>query len=233
MIVGASGGLGRELSYQLAVKGYRLFIHGRDREKLSSLSNRIGDSTELVSIEQNLLTREDIYALVEKIRPHIDNIDIAIVNFGPLVESSLADMASAQYEYLFDMNLLLPSLIITELAPKMAARRWGRIIVFGGTGTDQNRPYRRIAAYSAAKYALNSITRSAALEFGGRGVTINLIAPGYIKTEYYDTKTLNDIEKRTIILELEEVFHIVEYLVSDRSLVVNGAVINAGIVTEW
>ena len=231
LIVGASGGLGRELSHQIASKGYRLFIHGRNKEKLALLSKELNGNTEIIT--QEFHTRDSIYSFIEKIRLHAEYIDIVIVNFGPFVEASITDMSPSQYEYIFDMNLLLPSLIITTLAPRMAERQWGRIILFGGTGTDQNRPYRRVAVYSAAKYGLNSIVRSAALEFGTRGVTVNLITPGYIETEYYDTKSLNNLKKKDMLLEPKKISDIIEFFISDLSAAINGAVINAGAANEW
>lgn len=226
LIVGASGGLGHELSLQMAGKGWRLFAHGRDEEKLNRLSEQL--DTEIVKIKKNFLSRSDIHDFMDLIYPYADLLDVAIVSFGPFLENSLASMSSDQYEHIFDMNLLLPSLIITALAPRMAERNWGRIIVFGGTGTDQNRSYRHVAAYSAAKYALNSMVRSAALEFGKRGVTVNVICPGYVKTEYYDQKVLDNLKQKGLLLEPERISDIVDFLVSARSSAINGAVINAG-----
>ena len=225
--------MGRELSIQLASEEYRLFIHGRNKDKLKLLSETLDKNTETITFEKNFRSRTDMYSFIEDIRPYADNIDIVIVNFGPLIEGSIAAMTFEHLEYTFDMNLLLPTLVISTIAPEMAKKQWGRIIVFGGTGTDQNRPYRRIAAYSAAKYGLNSIVRSAALEFSKHGVTVNLITPGYIETEYYDTISLTNLKKKGILLEPKKISDIIKFLISDLSGAINGAVINAGAGGEW
>ncbi|MGI9256398.1 MAG: SDR family oxidoreductase [Salinispira sp.] len=225
LIIGASGGIGREVSMRISSREYRLFVHGKSETKLNALVKHLGSDS--IKITKELMNRSDIYELINMIRVYEDQIDIAVIGFGPFLEASLADMSHTQYEYLFDMNVLLPSLLVTALAPRMAERNWGRIVLFGGTGTDRHGSYRRIAAYSAAKYALNSLVRSAGLEFGKQGVTVNLICPGYVKTEYYSETTLNILQNRGLLQEPETIADIVEFLISDKSAAINGAVINA------
>jgi 3-oxoacyl-[acyl-carrier protein] reductase len=66
----------------------------------------------------------------------------------------------------------------------MIENGWGRILLFGGTGTAAIKGYRTTAAYSAAKTALGSLAKSVALEAGSRGVSCNVVCPGFVDTEY-------------------------------------------------
>jgi NAD(P)-dependent dehydrogenase (short-subunit alcohol dehydrogenase family) len=83
-------------------------------------------------------------------------------------------------------NLAFPGTIVSLALCGMIKRRWGRILLFGGTNTDTIRGFTSTAAYSAAKTALGVIAKSAARTAGKHGITCNVICPGLTDTEYLD-----------------------------------------------
>jgi NAD(P)-dependent dehydrogenase (short-subunit alcohol dehydrogenase family) len=108
----------------------------------------------------------------------------------------------------------------------MMRRKWGRILLFGGTNTDTIRGFTTTAAYSAAKTALGVLAKSAAKSAGSQGVTCNVICPGLTDTEYLDEAGRRYNRERSPggkALEPEEIASLaVEILANPR---INGAII--------
>ena len=105
---------------------------------------------------------------------------------GPFLRKSLADTSAADWERVALLDLALPGALASALLPAMAARGWGRILLFGGTRTDGIRSYSSNAAYAAAKTGLAVLAKSLAAEGAPDGVGCVLVCPGFVDTEYLD-----------------------------------------------
>ncbi|MFP4534692.1 MAG: SDR family NAD(P)-dependent oxidoreductase [Spirochaetaceae bacterium] len=226
IVLGGSGGIGRHVSGQLAEAGAHVVIHGgRNREKLTALLGELRRKG--FSAEGFLQAVRHADELVDSVRKRMP-FDIVVVAFGPLLQKPLSETSYAEWRRIVELNLTLPGAIVSLTAPDMAERGWGRIVLFGGTQTEQIRGFRTVAAYSAAKTGVGSLVRSAAKEFGDRGVAINAVAPGYVETEYLSPPTVRHLAMRSpdnTLIPPSSLARFVLNLVTQRSTIVNGAVI--------
>lgn len=182
LIIGGSGGIGRAVTHNLASHGAAVVCHGgHDQEKVDDavayVRTRGGEARGLLLELQK----------ASDILPQLDSlvgIDIVVVAYGPIAYAPLGKTSPDTWHRIVEMNLTLPGVVLSYYLPKLVRRGWGRIVLFGGPHSSSIRGYTEIGAYGAAKLALSSLVRSAAHEARGSNVTVNLISPGYVDTEY-------------------------------------------------
>lgn len=224
LVVGGSGGIGRSICLALAATGVQLVIHGRRREKLAELASELAPATPEL-IEADLSGAVIPSELEETARKS----DLLVVAYGPFVYKSLAQTSSEDWHTLALANLALPGALISIAAPAMAARGYGRILLFGGTKTELPRGFRLNAAYASAKTGLGVIARSVAAEYAGSNVACTVVCPGMVDTEYLAPGQGMDFSRFTPNGRLTESsrigFFSVGLLLGDMALV-NGSVIN-------
>lgn len=184
LVVGGTGGIGRAVALELAYRGASLIVHGgSSAPRLESVLSELAAAGAEAS---GFLLRVDRPSrLVERL-PSLGRIDALAVAFGPFLRRKLAETTCGEWEDLALLDLALPGALASALLPGMEERGWGRILLFGGTGTDRPRPYSSNAAYASAKSALATLTKSIAAEGAPRGVACVLVCPGFVDTEYLD-----------------------------------------------
>lgn len=110
-----------------------------------------------------------------------------VLNAGVNVPDAIGDISTESWNRIFDVNLNSAFEIISAVVPSMAKQGFGRVVVTSSAYSQRSRVGR--SAYSASKAALESIVRSVAVEFSGRGVMCNAVAPGFVDTDM--TRTNN------------------------------------------
>ncbi|MFH2114297.1 MAG: SDR family oxidoreductase [Spirochaetota bacterium] len=181
LVVGGSGGIGRSICLALAAAGVRLAIHGHTKEKLAALAGDLSPAIpELVEAD---LSGGIIPAQLEDAARRSD---LLVLAYGPFAYKSLAQTSTDDWRILVLANLALPGALVSIASPGMAARGFGRILLFGGTKTELPRGFRLNAAYASAKTGLGVIARSVAAEFAGNNVACTVVCPGMVDTEYLD-----------------------------------------------
>jgi len=183
LVVGGSGGLGRAACAALARRGAALVVQGgssRERLEAALAEARAAGAPEAQGFLQRIERPADILGRLGS----LGRIDVLAVAFGPFLQAPLADTAAADWERLALLNLALPGALCSALLPAMAARGWGRILLFGGTRTDAIRSYRTNAAYAAAKTGLGVLAKSLAVEGAASNVACLVACPGLVDTEY-------------------------------------------------
>ncbi|HLH77534.1 MAG TPA: SDR family NAD(P)-dependent oxidoreductase [Candidatus Binataceae bacterium] len=173
IITGGAGGLGTAIGQALLARGDRVISFDL---KPAHAATR--------SIELDVTQEAEIAAAVLKVHREFDDIQGLVCAAGVVAEAPLAQLTLTQWHRVLDVSLTSAFLAIRALLPMMEARKRGKIVAFSsGYG---RKGYRHGAAYAAAKAGIEALIKSTALEYAGRGVTANAIAPGPIQTPMLD-----------------------------------------------
>jgi 3-hydroxybutyrate dehydrogenase/3-oxoacyl-[acyl-carrier protein] reductase len=184
-VTGASAGTGREIARALAASGHDVAIVGRRTEALDALAAEIAaqDRKTLVLVV-DLTDAEALADAISRFLEWSGGACDVVVNAagipGPL-SPEIGGFDVAVFDAVIATNLRAPFLVLSHLLPVMRARGSGRVINIGGNHGMRGRAGR--SSYSAAKWGLRGLSRSAALEAGKDNVTVNYIAPGPIAVQ--------------------------------------------------
>lgn len=192
LITGASGGIGEAIARALHEQGAQIVISGRRKEALEKLAEDLGDNCYVIPAA--LDNREELNELVKKSESAIGKIDILINNAGHTKDGLALRMKDQDWDDVLEVDLTAGFLLARACLRGMVKRRWGRIIsitsVVGEMGNAGQ------ANYAAAKAGLTAMSKSLAREIANRGITVNCIAPGFIKTAMTDM--LNEEQREAL-----------------------------------
>ena len=220
-ITGGNRGIGAATAQVLAAAGHRVVIGSRsgERSATSGVSNVQIDVSDPESIERAITEVEVNYGPIE----------ILVANAGITRDSLLMRMSDQDIDDTINTNLNGSIRLARRVLRPMIKAKSGRIIfmssvvgLFGSAGQ---------VNYSASKAGLVGAARSLTREVGGRGITINVVAPGFIDTDM--TAALDESTRKAILATIpagrygdpSEVAHVVKFLVSQEGSYISGAVI--------
>ena len=228
LLTGASGGIGKSVARKMKKSGAKIILSGTKKTVLDDLSSELGNDTK--SIITDLNSKEDIITLAEEAESYFGRIDILVNNAGITADSLFLRMKDEDWNNVINVNLTAGMRLTRQVVKGMLKRRFGRIIfissIVGYTGNPGQ------ANYSASKSALTGLTKSIALEVAARGITCNLIAPGFISTPMTDK--LTDDQKNKIIVNIpvnrlgqtDDISSGCVYLASDEASFVTGTTLH-------
>ncbi len=243
-MVGGSGGIGRGVALSLARMGADIYLlGGRSSERMEAVLAELRLNG--VAAEGRLLNWADeteAFALLtelgevegagqgesERAGLH-SGFDILVIAFGPFLQKPLAETSAADWRRMAELNLALPGALASWLLPGMARQRWGRMVFFGGTGTDTIKGFATNAAYAAAKTGLGVLAKSISLSYADEGIAAFVVCPGLVDTEYLDDRRRAALSEKAPAGRLIAVDHIADtiaaFVASDPCLV-SGSVIS-------
>lgn len=207
VIIGASGGIGRELALQLASTTQELVLHGLSQEKLDSLKTEITKKISDVNaffpkitdisykFTPSFFTEDKNDSSKNLLLEHVKSADTLCVCYGPFLQKSLHQMTKTEWLEISTLVFALPGFLTSIALPYMIEQNFGRILLFGGTRTDSINAFKTNAAYAAAKTAISSLVKSISCEYRQNGIRCNAILPGFIETEYLTKNEKNYYEK--------------------------------------
>ena len=215
LITGATGGLGKEISKELAKNACNLFLTGRNNEKLNSLKNELENDKIKIDFEAaDLSDIDDIQKLIDKTKKVFSNIDILVNCAGIFPVKLLSDSTVEDFEKCFSVNVKAAFILSKEFSQGMISKKWGRIINIASSGAYNGR--RKTVIYRASKHALLGLSRSIHNELKEHNVRTFCVSPGPIKTSMgYDIiKNENPDERFDSFMNPDEIAEFIVYLIS-------------------
>ena len=224
LVTGATGSIGGAIARQLHQNGANLVISGTNEGKLMKLANELGER--VIVKPCNLNNKNDCTQLVESLQ----RIDICVCNAGITKDNLALKMPNKDFEEVVAINLTASFILNREAIKKMIRARRGRIInissIVGYTGNPGQ------ANYCAAKAGLTGLTKSLAYEVAARNITVNCIAPGFIKSTMTDQ--LSDAQQAAIMQKIpmksfgntDDVAAACIFLLSDKARYITGQTIH-------
>jgi 3-oxoacyl-[acyl-carrier protein] reductase len=219
LVTGASKGIGRSIASRLAASGYAVTGTYRSGGVPDGVLGVSADITDPEQLEHAFVAAEQAHGPVE----------VLVCNAGITADGLLMRMSDEQWDSVIATNLTASFKLVRRASRSMIKGRFGRIVfvssvvaLLGSAGQ---------VNYAASKAGLVGLARSLTRELGARGITANVVAPGFIQTDMtaaLDQATIEAYEKRIPAARLgatDEVASAVEFLVSDAAGYISGAVL--------
>jgi dehydrogenase/reductase SDR family protein 4 len=232
LVTGASRGIGRAIAETFAREGASVAICGRKQDTLNAVAAEINareSGDRVVPIACHVGRPEDLQRLTETLHARFGRIDILVNNAATNVaQGPSLSIDDSQFDKMIEVNLKSAFRLIRLVAPGMCDRGYGSIINIASISG--LRPQFEGLMYSATKAALIMMTQSYALELGPKGVRVNAIAPGLIRTvlsEYYwkdESRREKHLDSQPIkhVGEPQEIAEVALLLASDRASYLTG-----------
>jgi NAD(P)-dependent dehydrogenase (short-subunit alcohol dehydrogenase family) len=220
LITGGSKGIGLGCARAFAAAGHRVAV--------TSSSTPV-DEAGLLTVKCDVTDPEQVEAAVTQVEDQLGPVEVLVANAGITRDGLLVRMSEDDFDVVLSTNLTATWRLAKRVLPKMMRARWGRLIVVSSVGAYIGAPGQ--ANYAASKAGLIGLARSIAREYGPRGITANVVAPGPIATEMLDAMPEDKREALAAqapvgrVGTVEEVAAAVTFLASDPAAYITGAVI--------
>src|ERR1700689_4825754 len=229
LVTGASRGLGAAIALELGARGAKVAVnYFAKRDRAEQLCEQIKQQGgEAAAFYADVRVEADIKKMIRAVEETYQQIDIAVINAtGPQPFLTIEQQTWERYLDQLEFFVKSPLLILQRLVAGMKSRGYGRIIQIGSEVFELGNPM--FAHYVAAKAAQLGQTRSWARELGPTGITVNLVAPGWIPTERHQgsPQAGNHSYKEKVPMKhmgtAEDVANTVAFLASDAGRFITG-----------
>jgi NAD(P)-dependent dehydrogenase (short-subunit alcohol dehydrogenase family) len=232
IVTGSSRGIGLAIAAAMAEHGCKVTISSRKQDACDEVAHAInaqhGDGR-AIAVAANISSKDDLQNLVDETRKAFGRIDVLVCNaasnpyYGPM-----AGISDEQFRKILENNVIANHWLIAMVAPEMLERGDGSIIIVSSIGGLTSSTM--IGAYNISKAADFQLARNLAAEFGPKGVRVNCIAPGLVKTDFAralweDPDTLKAVTRSTPLRRIGEPHEIAGaavYLASPASTFMTG-----------
>jgi 3-oxoacyl-[acyl-carrier protein] reductase len=231
LVTGGSRGIGRAIALDLARRGHAVAVNYRHREEAArEVAAKIGArGSESIVVQADVGSQEDVQAMFGEVADRLGPVEILVNNAGITRDTLLPRMGIDAWEEVVKTNLTSVYLCTKQALRPMLRAKWGRIITVGSVAGLAGNPGQ--ANYAAAKAGIVGFTKSVAKEVGSRGITMNVVAPGFVETDLTDD--LSEEVKAAAAASIAlgrfgtpaEIASAVGYLASDEASYISGQVL--------
>lgn len=189
VVTGASRGIGAAIAQSLAAQGRHVVLVARNQERLNSVKSLIekgaaGKPGEASTVCCDVSDGKALAEAIEKVAADYRRLDIVVNNAGITRDNLLLRMTDEEFDQVITTNLRSVFVACRAALRPMMRGKWGRIVNIGSVAGLVGNPGQ--ANYAAAKAGLVGLTRSLAREMAPKGITANVLAPGFVKTDMTD-----------------------------------------------
>ncbi len=228
LVTGASGAIGAAIARALRAQGASVVLSGTRVAALTELAAELGEGAHVCAADLHDPAAPD--GLIAAAEAAAGPLDILVNNAGLTRDMLALRMKDEAWQEVIDIDLTAPFRLARAAMKGMLRRRHGRVISISSVVGTSGNPGQ--ANYAAAKAGLAGMTKAMAQEVGGRGITVNLVAPGYVGSAMTDALAA---EQKARLLQMipvgrmgapADVAHAVVYLASDEAAWVTGATLH-------
>jgi dehydrogenase/reductase SDR family protein 4 len=235
LITGSSRGIGRAIAEEMAASGAKVVVSSRKQDACDVVRDQIrARGGEAISITCNIGQKEEVEALVKGTLEHYGRIDVLVCNaaVNPFF-GSLSKLSDDAWDKIMLSNVKSSWWFTNLVTPHMAERGSGNIILLSSIGAF--RATSVLGAYGISKAAEAQLARNLALELGPKGIRVNAIAPGLVKTDFAkalwsNPQILQSVESRSPLRRIGqpiEIAGVAVFLASQASSFVTGQLLVA------
>jgi NAD(P)-dependent dehydrogenase (short-subunit alcohol dehydrogenase family) len=194
LVTGASRGIGAAIAAALVADGVRVSLLGRDAGNLQRVSEGLGGGDRAFPIVADVTDPETVQSAFAAARARFGAVHLLVNNAGQAASAKFTDTDEALWNRLIGVNLTGTYLVTRQAVPDMLSAGFGRIVNIASIAGLRGAAY--ISAYATSKHAVIGLTRSLALEYATRNITVNAVCPGFVDTDMVKNAIAN-IKRKT------------------------------------